>query len=80
MSLVYTEGVRLVEQTNLYEFLGLSNDPLFNQIERLGEGEEIRIDSFNIRKTNKFYEVENDEIHEGFKTLSKCYSFICSNL
>lgn len=70
----------MVEQTNLYDFLDLRDDPVFNQIESLNDGEEIQIDSFYIRKTEKFYEVENEEIHEGFKTIRKCYSFICSNL
>lgn len=70
----------MVEQTTLYEFLELNEDPVFNQIEKLREGEEIQIDSFSVRRTAKFYEVESDEFHEGFKTKEKCYSFISSNL
>lgn len=67
-------------QTTLYEFLELTEDPVFNQIEKLRTGEEIQIESFNVRKTEKFYEVENDDVHEGFRTKEKCYSFIISIL
>lgn len=66
----------MVLQTTLYEFLDLREDPVFNQIEQLHTGEEIQIDSFRIRKTDKFYEVENDEMHEPFKSLEECYAFI----
>jgi len=70
----------LVVQTTLYEFLEPNEDPVFNKIEKLREGEEIQIDSFSVRRTDKFYEVENDEFHEPFRTLDNCYNFISSNL
>lgn len=65
---------------NLYEVLGLESDPVYKKINGLKENEEVKIESFNIRKTDKFYEVENEEFHEGFKTKEKCYSFISSKL
>lgn len=70
----------MVEQTTLYEFLELHEDPVFNQIENLREGDEVQIDSFTVRKTDKFFEVENEEFHEPFRTVNKCYSFISSKL
>lgn len=70
----------MVNQMNLYEILGLDNDPVYQLINSLKENEEVEIDSFQIRKTDKFYEVENEELHEGFKTKEKCYSFISSKL
>lgn len=65
---------------NLYEVLGLEDDPVYKKINSLKENQVVKIESFNIRKTEKFYEVENEEIHEGFKTKEKCYSFISSKL
>lgn len=72
--------ISLVLQTSLYEFLDLNEDPIFNLIQSLREGDEIQVESFSVRKTDKFYEIENDELHEGFKTINQCYSFISSNL
>lgn len=70
----------MVLQTSLYEFLDLNEDPIFNLIQGLNEGDEIQVESFSVRKTDKFYEIENDELHEGFKTINQCYLFISSNL
>lgn len=67
-------------QTNLYEFLNLFDDPVFNKLKNLLIDEEIQIDSFTIRKTNKFYEVENEEMHEAFESLDECYSFLSTHL
>lgn len=70
----------MIEQTNLYEFTSLNDDPVFNRIKNLDIGQEIQIEAFNVRKTDKFYEVESEELHEGFKSLVRCYSFISSNI
>jgi len=67
-------------QTNLYEFISLDDDPVFTKIRNLQTGEEIKIDSFNIRKNERFYEIENDELHEVFKSVDKCYAFISSKI
>lgn len=67
-------------QTNLYEFISLDDDPVFTKIRNLKTGEEIKIDSFNIRKNERFYEIENDELHEVFKSVDKCYTFISSKI
>lgn len=74
------EVQKMVLQMNLYEVLGLDDDPVYQLIDRLKENEEIEVDSYFIRNTGKFYEVENEELHEGFKTKEKCYSFISSKL
>ncbi|MFL0507108.1 hypothetical protein ACH0B5_15310 [Ureibacillus sp. 179-F W5.1 NHS] len=70
----------MLSQMNLYEVLGLESDPVYKKINGLKENEEVKIESFNIRKTDKFYEVESEELHEGFKTKEKCYFFISSKL
>lgn len=70
----------MVAQTTLYEFIGLQDDPVFNLISKMHEGDEIQIDSFAVRKTDKFYEVESGEYHEPFKTIDKCYLLIASKI
>lgn len=67
-------------QTNLYQFISLSDDPVFNRIKDLNIGQETQIDSFKVRKTERFYEIENEDVHEVFNSLDKCYSFVSSNL
>ena len=37
--------------------------------------EEIIIDDYSVR-LDKFYEVENDEVHIGFKDIKSCYHFL----
>lgn len=70
----------MLKQTSFYDFINPVTDPVFNQINNLQVGDEIQVYSFKVRRTDIFYEVENDDFHEGFKTVDKCYSFICSCL
>lgn len=65
---------------NVYEVIGREDDPVYNLLTNLQENDEIEIDELRIRKTDKFYEVENDDLHEGFKTIDRCYEFISSNV
>lgn len=65
---------------NVYEVIGREDDPVYNLLTNLQENDEIQIDELRIRKTDKFYEVENDDLHEGFKTIERCYEFISSNV
>ncbi|MDM5333419.1 hypothetical protein QUF56_09290 [Ureibacillus composti] len=67
-------------QMNVYEVIGREDDPVYNLLTNLQENDEIEIDELRIRKTDKFYEVENDDLHEGFKTIDRCYEFISSNV
>ena len=70
----------MVLQMNLYEVLGLEDDPVYRLINSLKVNEEIEVDSYFVRNTGKFFEVENEDVHIGFKTKEKCYSFVSSKL
>lgn len=63
-------------QLNIYNMLGLSNDPVFTLIEQLRINDEIQIENLTVKKTIKFYEIENDDLHELFGDKEKCYTFI----
>lgn len=67
-------------QMNVYEVIGREDDPIYSRLTKLQENDEIQIDELRIRKTDKFYEVENADLHEGFKTVERCYEFISSNV
>lgn len=70
----------MIDNINMYEILGLSDDPIYVLIDKLKENEEVIIESHIIRRTEKFFEVENTELHESFTSKMKCYRFIDSLL
>lgn len=70
-----------VRQTQLYEYLGISNDPIFNQLKYLKKKESTKIrlneSVLNISLNSwGIYEVSNGEIHESFRDMNDCYDFI----
>lgn len=65
-----------MENVNIYEIIGLQDDPIYRSLEQLQIYEEIQIDNHTVRLTDKFYEVENEEIHLGFKDKLCCYKFL----
>lgn len=70
-------GIRVnYSQLNIYSVLGLTTDTIYTMILSLKENEEIEIKGFVIRKTLKFYEVENQHYHEHFSCLEDCYMFV----
>ncbi len=69
----------LMINMNIYEIIGLNADPLYEQLYKLKDNKEFKMGRHTIRKSDKFYEVENDDLHEIFKDVIKCYQFI-SNL
>lgn len=65
-------------QLNIYSVLGLSNDTIYNTIFTLNENEEVQIQGLAVRRTSKFYEVENEDYHEHFCCLEDCYVFVAN--
>lgn len=60
---------------NIYEIIGLNEDPLY-ELYKLHDNDEIKIGRLTIRKTEKFYEVENEDFHENFIEILGCYQFL----
>ncbi|WP_432702907.1 hypothetical protein [Lysinibacillus sphaericus] len=65
---------------NIYEIIGFSIDPIYEAVTKLMVDEEIVIGKYTIRKTPKFYEIENINLHECFKEKEHCYQFLCNLL
>lgn len=63
-------------QISIYNVLGYNIDPVYCKINDLQENEEIEIEQLKIRKTSRFYEVENDNFHKCFSDIKTCYNFI----
>ncbi|MFF5994812.1 hypothetical protein AAGS61_08615 [Lysinibacillus sp. KU-BSD001] len=65
-----------MDNLNIYEIIGLHDDPVYQKLEQLQPDDEILIDAHTVRLTDKFYEVENDDVHLGFKDKIGCYQFL----
>jgi len=61
-------------QTDIYTFLGMDKDPLFNRITRLKSGESLEIGEVKILlNQNGIYELETESLHECFMTHKQLY-------
>lgn len=69
-----------VYQLNIYDVTNLLDDPIYQQLKNLNIDEEIQVENLIIRRTQRFYEIENNYIHEGFVELEKCYQFLSTML
>ncbi|MGE7024150.1 hypothetical protein [Solibacillus cecembensis] len=65
-----------MNQLNIFHVIGLNTDPVYNSICKIPNNSEIQIDHNVIRKTEKYFEVENDDEHLLFRTLEECYQFV----
>ncbi|MGE7622892.1 hypothetical protein ACQKMD_07485 [Viridibacillus sp. NPDC096237] len=70
----------MAEQISIFTLNGFSEDPLFEKIVQLQVGEHVIIQNFKVARTNKFYEIQNDEIHECFHNPQECCNYIDRNL
>lgn len=66
-----------MEQTDIYDFIGVNYDPVFNQIEQLEMGRTVELGEFIITlNQNGLYELESTNSHECFTTISQVYDSI----
>ncbi|MGE7918237.1 hypothetical protein ACQKM9_04710 [Viridibacillus sp. NPDC093762] len=68
------------EQISIFTVNNFSEDPLLKKIEQLQVGEHVMIQSYMVERTIKFYEIQNDEVHECFHTKQECCNYIDENL
>lgn len=62
------------EQSHIYDFLGIGNDPIFKKINDLKENETINLSKLKITLNKQgLYEVETDNQHECFNTKKEVY-------
>lgn len=64
----------MIKQSQIYDFLGVVNDPIFKKINELKEDEFINISKLKITLNKQgLYEVETDTQHECFHTKKELY-------
>lgn len=67
-----------MEQTFIYEYIGVHCDPIFEMISALNEGQVIVIGNIKILlNTFNLYEVSTHSTHDSFRSLDSCYKRIC---
>lgn len=66
-----------MEQTQIYEFLGVDRDPLFYKISNLQVGQAVELGDIRVLLNKQgLYELETEDSHECFRTLSQLYDGI----
>ena len=66
----------VVENISIFEFLGVDEDILYVALQQLQIGDTELMQGYEIRRTDKFYEIENDVEHLGFRTIEECYRYL----
>lgn len=63
-----------MKQINIYHYLGLETDPVFNIIVRLKQGQVVEVGDAKIKlNLNGLYELESESSHECFKSEQEIY-------
>lgn len=63
-----------MEQTHIYNFLGMNDDPIFNQILRLEKGRKVDLGGIFITLNESgLYELETFYHHECYRTKKQLY-------
>ena len=66
-----------MEQTDIYDYLGIENDPIFNIINHLKAGQAIDLGGVIISLNNNgLYEMETLVAHECFSSKRKIYDVV----
>lgn len=66
-----------MDQSNIYDFLGVESDPLFNKISKLKKGHGFSTGDIKVL-LNQYgiYELITADEHEGFLNMLDCYKFV----
>lgn len=70
-----------MNQTMIYDFLGLDTDPLWNKLKSLEKGQRIIFEMFSVSlNSSGIYEVSSEESHDGFSNIKDCYKCLIKEL
>lgn len=70
-----------MEQTHIYHYLGLDNDPIFNKITQLKAGQAVIIGEIKVLlNKHGLYEVETSARHECFSSQKQVYDGVSKML
>lgn len=64
-----------MEQTHIYEFIGVDTDPIFNTINSLKRGQVVDLGVVKLSLNQQgLYELETEYHHECFRTKKQIYN------
>lgn len=70
-----------MEQTHIYHYLGLENDPIFREITKLKSGQAAIVGNIKIKlNSHGLYEIETSASHECFSSQKQVYDGISKML
>src|SRR5699024_11506171 len=73
--------INLLEQTHVYEYLVIENDPLYNEILSLQVNQSVDVQGIMITRTAfEMYEIESKAFHEGFTSSQSIYKRVSAIL
>ena len=64
-----------MQNTNIFEFIGVETDLIYQKIAALKAGEAFSADNIIVR-LDKYYEIESDFEHELFHNAMCCYQYL----
>lgn len=67
-----------MENISIFDFIGADKDDLYIRLRDIHIGHQIVEKGYEVRLTDKFYEIENEVEHLCFKTLDDCYTYLKS--
>lgn len=69
--------VEINHQYNIYDFLGVENDPIFNAVEKLEIGHSYTINHITIKlNEQEIYEIETKGSHDAFASQKQVYDHL----
>lgn len=66
----------MMDNLSIFDFVNVEEDELFIQLNTLQVNDCTRIKQYEIRRTDKFYEIESDIEHLPFRTVEECCRYL----
>jgi hypothetical protein len=70
-----------MEQIMIYDYLGSNDDPVYEKLSKLKNGESFVMDGLNVSH-NEFglYEIATENTHDCYGNMTECYDSVCELL
>lgn len=65
-----------MENLSIFDFLNVEGEELYAAIQQLHINDLLQVNGYEVRRTEKFYEVESDAEHLPFRTVEECSRYL----
>ncbi len=67
----------MMEQINLYDYLGVEDDPIYIMLSRLKNGYTVVFEDVHVTKNDfGLFELASNQLHEVFSDIRSCYKYV----